>query len=185
MATTYSTAQLQQYAASFAEEFGIPVQLFLAQITQESGWNPNALSGAGAQGIAQFMPGTAAGMGLSNPWDPVASLQAAAELDHSLFQKYGSWPYALAGYNAGSGAIAPGSSPSSWPAETQAYVKSIMAAAGNSVSSIPSTVSADFSSASAAVQQHTAATNPTPDSAIKAVLILAVVAVVVGLAGAL
>ncbi len=62
-----------------AANAGISPDYFVRQINQESGFNPNAYSPAGAEGIAQFEPGTAAGLGI-NPWNPVQALQAAAHM---------------------------------------------------------------------------------------------------------
>ena len=84
---------------------GISPDYFVRQINQESGFNPNALSPTGAEGIAQFEPGTAAGLGL-NPLDPVAALNAAAHLMASYSHTYGgNYAMALAAYNGGSGTV--------------------------------------------------------------------------------
>jgi soluble lytic murein transglycosylase-like protein len=69
----------QAMAASYAQQYGVPQQLFLNQIKQESGFNPSARSGAGALGIAQFMPGTAQAMGV-DPMNPQSALDGAARL---------------------------------------------------------------------------------------------------------
>lgn len=95
MATNY-----QAVARQAAAKYGIPVGIFLRQIGAESGWDPNAHSGAGAIGIAQFMPRTAAGFGI-NPNDPVQSLFAAARYDRQGVDKYGSIARALSAYNSG------------------------------------------------------------------------------------
>lgn len=92
---------LRQAAAAAAQKYGVPVPVFLRQIQQESGFNPNARSSAGAQGIAQFIPSTAKAYGLSNPYDPLASLDAAARYDASLIHQYGSVARALSAYNSG------------------------------------------------------------------------------------
>src|SRR5579859_2109966 len=119
----------QSYAVGAAQRNGLDPSIFVAQIQQESGFNPNALSPAGAAGIAQFMPATAAGVGV-NPWDPYASLDAAAALDASYLAKYGGdVRLMLAAYNAGPGAVDRyGGVPPF--AETQRYVASITANAG-------------------------------------------------------
>ena len=84
---------------------GISPVYFVRQINQESGFNPNAYSWAGAEGIAQFEPGTAAGMGI-NPWNPVQALQAAAKLMANYNRNYGgNYAMALAAYNGGSGTV--------------------------------------------------------------------------------
>lgn len=88
-----------------ASNAGISPSLFVRQIELESGFNPLALSPSGAEGIAQFMPVTAASLGI-NPWDPVAALNGAAHLMaryNKLFN--GDYARALAAYNAGPDAV--------------------------------------------------------------------------------
>lgn len=97
---TYSRSQLVKLAQQDAVKNGLG-GWFVNQIQQESNFDPNAKSGAGAQGIAQFEPATAASVGLTNPYDPVASLAAAAGFDASLIKKYGSPQRALSAYNSG------------------------------------------------------------------------------------
>jgi soluble lytic murein transglycosylase-like protein len=111
---------------------GINPQLFENQIQQESGFNPGAVSPAGAEGIAQFMPATAASMGV-NPWDPTSSLYGAANLMAQLSRQFGgNYAMALAAYNAGPGAVqyAINAGGNSWyyylPTETRNYVSIIM-----------------------------------------------------------
>jgi soluble lytic murein transglycosylase-like protein len=112
---------------------GIPPNYFVRQINQESGFNPNAVSPAGAVGIAQFLPSTAAGLGI-NPWDPLQSLQAAAHLMASYSNQYGGdYAMALAAYNAGTGTVQYAINTcgaANWmnclPAETQNYIYTIM-----------------------------------------------------------
>jgi len=110
---------------------GIDPNLFTRQINQESGFNPNAVSPAGAEGIAQFMPATAAAMGV-NPWDPISALYGAARLMAQLNRQFGNYAMALAAYNAGPGAVqyAINHGGSNWyywlPAETRNYVSVIM-----------------------------------------------------------
>lgn len=84
-----------------AVQAGIPPDAFVRQINEESAFNPYALSYAGAQGIAQIIPSTAASWKV-NPWDPVASLAAAADHMHWYYQHYGyDYSKALVCYNAG------------------------------------------------------------------------------------
>lgn len=114
-----------------AQYYGIDPNLFTRQINQESGFNPGAVSPAGAEGIAQFMPATAAAMGV-NPWDPTSALYGAANLMSQLNNQFGNYAMALAAYNAGPGAVqyAINNGGSNWyawlPAETQNYVSVIM-----------------------------------------------------------
>jgi hypothetical protein len=111
---------------------GIDPEIFSRQIQQESGFNPNAQSGAGAQGIAQFMPATAQGLGI-NPMDPGQALPAAANLMKSYLDKYGGdWASALSAYNAGPGNVPAGGGVPNI-AETQNYVKTILGGAQNLV----------------------------------------------------
>ncbi len=84
---------------------GINPDYFVRQIFVESGFNPQAASGAGAVGIAQFIPGTAAALGV-NPYDPIAALKGAATLMASYSKQYnGDYAKALAAYNAGGGTV--------------------------------------------------------------------------------
>jgi soluble lytic murein transglycosylase-like protein len=115
-----------------ARASGIPPDLFVRQINQESGFNPTDLSPAGAEGIAQFMPDTAAGLGI-DPWNPVAALQGAAQLMARYQHNYsGDYAKALAAYNGGSGILQYCLTHygSGWfsceSAETQAYIQKIM-----------------------------------------------------------
>jgi soluble lytic murein transglycosylase-like protein len=124
--------QYVKLAADDAASAGIPPNLFIRQINQESGFHPDAVSPAGAIGIAQFEPGTAAGLGI-DPHDPVASLRGAAQLMARYYQMYGDFGKALAAYNAGGGAVngAIARCGPKWlsclPAETQNYVTAILA----------------------------------------------------------
>ncbi|HEU5383611.1 MAG TPA: lytic transglycosylase domain-containing protein [Ktedonobacteraceae bacterium] len=115
-----------------AIQAGISPTIFVKQINQESGFNPNAKSPAGAEGIAQFMPSTAAGLDI-DPWNPTQALQAAARMMASEVRHYGSdYQKALAAYNAGSGAVqnAINACGANWltclPTETQHYVSAIL-----------------------------------------------------------
>jgi soluble lytic murein transglycosylase-like protein len=111
---------------------GISPDMFVRQIEKESSFNPNVVSPAGAIGIAQFMPGTAASLGI-NPYDPTQSLYGAARQMSSLSNMYGGdYAKALAAYNAGPGNVnyAVNMGGSNWraylPTETQNYISSIM-----------------------------------------------------------
>lgn len=109
---------------------GVPPVVLAALLKAESNFNPRAVSGAGAQGIAQFMPATARAMGLRDPFDADAAIMAAGRLLGMELRAFGSIPLALAAYNAGGGAVRRfGGIPPY--AETQAYVARIMALAGD------------------------------------------------------
>src|SRR6185503_18846288 len=108
-----------------AQRWSVSAHLLAAQLYAESNFNPFARSPAGAQGIAQFMPGTAAAVGLADPFNPRAAIDAQARLMRDLLGRFGSVPLALAAYNAGPGAVAGcGCIPPF--AETRAYVARIL-----------------------------------------------------------
>jgi hypothetical protein len=79
----------------------LPFDFFTRLIWRESRFDPGAVSPAGAQGIAQFMPRTANGRGLENPFDPVSALMESAEYLRELLQRFGNLGLAAAAYNAG------------------------------------------------------------------------------------
>jgi len=87
--------------ASIACEFGMSAQLLDAVIAQESGYKAWAVSGAGAMGMMQIMPGTARLLGLATPFDPVANLRAGARYLRQQLDRFGRIDLALAAYNAG------------------------------------------------------------------------------------
>src|SRR4051812_12168626 len=88
-----------------AIRWNVSAKLLAAQLYAESAFNPFAVSGAGAQGIAQFMPETARGLGLENPFDPEQAIDAQAHLMRDLLRQFGSVALALAAYNAGPGPV--------------------------------------------------------------------------------
>ena len=111
--------------ARAAQRWSVAGALLAAQLYRESGFNPFARSSAGAQGIAQFMPGTAAALGLQDPFDAESAIDAQAHLMRDLLRQFGSVPLALAAYNAGPAPVrACGCVPRF--RETQAYVADIL-----------------------------------------------------------
>lgn len=108
-----------------ANAHGLPPAFLAAALLQESAYNPDALSSAGAIGIAQFMPETAAGAGV-DPYDPFASIEGAAALLGDYAGAYaGRYPdpytAALAAYNAGPLAVAEYRGVPPYP-ETREYI---------------------------------------------------------------
>jgi len=110
--------------AAAAQESDLSVDFFARLIWQESQFDPTAVSRAGAQGVAQFMPATATLRGLSDPFDPLESIAKSAKLLRDLRLEFGNLGLAAAAYNAGSGRVR------DWlagrrglPKETSAYVR--------------------------------------------------------------
>lgn len=101
----FDIADLRSYAWGAASRQGIDPVLFVRQITVESDFNPNAVSKAGAVGIAQIMPALHPAV---DPTDPYASLDYAARLMRGYINRYGDWRRALIAYNAGPGRLEPG-----------------------------------------------------------------------------
>jgi soluble lytic murein transglycosylase-like protein len=120
-----------------AQANGIDPALLAGLIKQESGFNPNAGSGAGARGLTQLMPGTAAGLGVTNPLDPVQSIEGGAKyLKQQLDRFGGDVARALAAYNAGPGAVERFGGVPPY-AETQNYVRNVQANAAALRTSTP------------------------------------------------
>jgi hypothetical protein len=108
-----------------ARRWSVSGALLAAQLYVESHFNPFARSPAGAQGIAQFMPGTAAAYGLANPFEADRAIDAQAHLMRDLLRTFASVPLALAAYNAGSARVHACACIPSIP-ETQGYVADIL-----------------------------------------------------------
>jgi soluble lytic murein transglycosylase-like protein len=106
---------------------GVSPRLLAAVAKVESGYNPKAVSRAGAQGLMQIMPGTARGLGVTNAFDPAQAVDGAAKLLKSNLRDFGSLDLALAAYNAGGGAVRKYNGIPPY-AETQAYVPKVKAA---------------------------------------------------------
>jgi soluble lytic murein transglycosylase-like protein len=120
------TPYAAQITAS-AKRNGIDPALLAGLIKQESGFNAHAGSAAGAQGLTQLMPGTARGLGVSNPFDPAQSIEGGARyLKQQLDQFGGDVARALAAYNAGPGAVQRYGGVPPY-AETQNYVRAVQA----------------------------------------------------------
>jgi hypothetical protein len=115
--------------ARAAQRWNVSAALLAAQLYAESNFNPFAQSPAGAQGIAQFMPGTAQTLGLENPFDAEQAIDAQAHLMRDLLRRFVSVPLALAAYNAGPGAVAGCMCVPPYP-ETRGYVARILGLLG-------------------------------------------------------
>lgn len=121
-----SREEICETLARAANNNDLPVHFFIRLLYQESSFRPAAISTAGAFGIAQFMPETAADRRLDNPFDPAQAIPASARLLRDLYRKFGNLGLAAAAYNAGPKRI------EDWrankgplPQETRDYVKAI------------------------------------------------------------
>jgi soluble lytic murein transglycosylase-like protein len=115
--------------ARAAQRWNVSAALLGAQLYAESNFNPFAVSGAGAAGIAQFMASTARALGLADRTDPIASIDAQAHLMRDLLRRFGSVPLALAAYNAGPGPVAACACVPPIP-ETRGYVARVLGLLG-------------------------------------------------------
>lgn len=120
------TTRICTLIADAAEQHGLPPEFFARLIWKESRFDVKAISPVGAQGIAQFMPGTARIRGLEDPWDPAQAIPASAHFLADLKARFGNFGLAAAGYNGGPDRVA------RWlvnggrlPTETINYVSSI------------------------------------------------------------
>ena len=107
-----------------ARKHGVPEEMFLRLVQQESGWNAGAVSVKGATGLAQLMPGTADRLGVDIN-DPGQNLEGGARYLRMMYDRFGSWRLALAAYNAGPMAVEKHGGIPPYD-ETQNYVKAIL-----------------------------------------------------------
>jgi hypothetical protein len=106
-----------------AEARGLPPMPFVRLIWRESRFNPRAVSHKGAQGIAQFMPGTADERGLDDPFEPKSAIMHSASLLADLRAEFGNFGLAAAAYNAGAERVRGWLAGGGLPGETRAYVQ--------------------------------------------------------------
>ena len=123
--SVYSRQELCEVIVAAAEAHDLPIGFLIRLIWQESGFDTQSVSRVGAQGIAQFMPETAAEMGI-DPFDPAEALPASARFLRAQQQRFGNHGLAAAAYNAGPGRVR------RWlakrtrlPRETRSYVYNI------------------------------------------------------------
>jgi len=118
--------QYLDMAKQAARRHGVPEELFVRLVQQESAWNAKAKSPKGAIGLAQLMPQTARSLGV-NPHDPKQNLEGGARYLKQQYRTFKSWRLALAAYNAGPGAVKKHNGIPPYR-ETQNYVRRIMGA---------------------------------------------------------
>ena len=119
--------EIEQMAAKYAAQNNLDPEMVRAVIQQESSGDPTLVSAAGAQGLMQLMPSTAAGFGVQNAFDPEQNIKAGTRYLAGLLREFGGdTDKALAAYNAGPGAVKKANGIPPFP-ETQHYVRRIKA----------------------------------------------------------
>ncbi len=109
-----------------AQRYGVEPAVLHGLIQQESGFDPNAQSSAGASGLTQLMPGTASSLGVANPLDPAEAIEGGARYLGQMMSEFGgNTADALAAYNAGPGAVKQYGGVPPY-AETQSYVTKVL-----------------------------------------------------------
>lgn len=108
-----------------AQANGVDPALVAAVARAESGFNPSAGSPAGAQGLMQLMPGTARGLGVTDPFDAAQSANGGAKYLRAQLDRFGDPSLALAAYNAGPGAVTKYGGVPPYQ-ETQTYVQRVL-----------------------------------------------------------
>lgn len=125
--TSASSPDMTAAIREASQTYGVPASLIQAVITQESGGNAQAVSSAGAQGLMQLMPATAASLGVSNSFDPLQNVLGGTKYLAQLLNQFnGNTSLAVAAYNAGPGAVESHGGIPPYP-ETQQYVSNVMA----------------------------------------------------------
>ncbi len=120
-------SQILNVVSQISKKHGVDEKLVQALIKQESGFNPNAKSKAGAMGLMQLMPSTAKTLGVKDPYNIVQNVEGGVKYLKSMLDKYnGNMILALAAYNAGPGAVDKYDGVPPYK-ETQNYVRNILA----------------------------------------------------------
>lgn len=119
--------ELRAKIEAAAQQAGVDPALFDALVASESAYDPNARSRAGALGLSQLMPGTARGLGVTNPFDPDENLRGGATYLAAMMKRFQTPELALAAYNAGPGAVEKAGNRIPDFQETKNYVDKVMA----------------------------------------------------------
>lgn len=162
-----SPSQYDGMISSTAAKYGLDPALLKGLIRQESNFNPNAGSPAGAQGLTQLMPATAASLGVKDVHDPAQAIEGGAKyLKQQLDAFGGDVQKALAAYNAGPGAVKKYGGIPPFP-ETQNYVQKVMGFAEEyrGTGGVSATAAATTTAATTASAMAAAMSSPLPTTA--------------------
>lgn len=125
-----SNSSFESLIQQASQKYGVDVDLVKAVIQNESAYDPTAISSAGAMGLMQLMPATAASLGVDNPLDPAQNIEGGVKLLRELLNQFGgNLSNTLAAYNAGPGAVQQYGGVPPYQ-ETQTYVKRVLSTYG-------------------------------------------------------
>ncbi|KHD37000.1 lytic transglycosylase [Clostridium acetobutylicum] len=126
-ATSSGNVSIDQAVDEASKKYGVDKKLIMSVIQQESGFDPNATSGVGAEGLMQLMPSTARELGVTNPYDVQQNIDGGTKYLKQLLNNFSDMKLAVAAYNAGPGAVQRSNGNiSSLPSETRNYVSKVL-----------------------------------------------------------
>jgi soluble lytic murein transglycosylase-like protein len=129
---TSTNASFEEIIQNASEKYNVDADLVKAVIQNESNYDPNAVSSAGALGLMQLMPATAANLGVENPMDPEENIEGGVKLLRELLNQFGgNLTNVVAAYNAGAGAVQQYGGIPPYQ-ETQTYVNRVLSTYGKS-----------------------------------------------------